>query len=167
MKAEGWFANGIQGRHVLAMLAVFFGVMFAVNGLLVYYAVDTFSGGDRPDPYRSGLRYNDTIAESARQAALGWQTEVSYDDTRGRMTLRFADKSETPIVDLDLRGVLGRPATDREDQEVVFEHIANGVYAADVQLSSGSWVLAAIAHDGQGGEPVYRLKRRLYVADKS
>lgn len=83
------------------------------------------------------------------------------------MTLRFADKSKTPIVDLDLRGVLGRPATDREDQEVVFEHIANGVYAADVQLSSGSWVLAAIAHDGQGGEPVYRLKRRLYVADKS
>ena len=167
MKAEGWFANGISGRHVLAALAIFFGVMFAVNGLLVYYAVDTFSGGDRPDPYRSGLRYNETITDSARQAALGWQTEVAYDDAQGRLTLRFVDKSENPIVHLDLRGILGRPATNRADQEIVFRHIANGVYATDVQLASGGWVLAAIARDSAGDKPVYRLKRRLYVADRS
>ncbi|MHA1517926.1 MAG: FixH family protein [Alphaproteobacteria bacterium] len=167
MKAEGWFANGIEGRHVLVALVVFFGVMFAANGLLVYYAVDTFSGGDRPDPYRSGLRYNETIDDSARQAALGWQTEVAYNDREGRLTLRFADKSEVPIVNLHLRGVLGRPATDREDQEIVFEHMADGVYVAGIELSLGSWVLIAIAHEGEGGDPVYRLKRRLYVADRS
>jgi len=166
MRAEGWFANGIEGRHVLAALAVFFGVMFAVNGLLVYYAVDTFSGGDRPDPYRSGLRYNERIGESARQAARGWQTEMAYDDAQGRLTLRFADQADAAIVDLDLRGVLGRPATDREDQEIVFDHVADGVYAADVRLPSGSWVLTAIARKGEG-TPVYRLKRRLYIADRS
>jgi nitrogen fixation protein FixH len=167
MRAEGWLANGIEGRHVLAALVVFFGVMFVANGLLVYYALGTFSGGDRPDPYRSGLNYNETIGESARQAALGWQTTLDYDKVKGRLTLRFADKSEAPIVDLDLRGVLGRPATDREDQRIVFEHIAGGVYAADVQLPFGNWVLSVVARGGGGGDLVYRLKRRLYVADRS
>ncbi|MEZ5827664.1 MAG: hypothetical protein R3D01_04450 [Hyphomicrobiales bacterium] len=54
MRTEQWFANGINGRHVLLGLIVFFGVMLLANSLLVYYALDTFSGGDRPDPYRSG-----------------------------------------------------------------------------------------------------------------
>ena len=167
MRAEGWFANGIEGRHVLAALVVFFGVMFVANGLLVYYALGTFSGGDRPDPYRSGLNYNETIDESARQTSLGWQTALNYDRTNGRLSLRFADESQAPIVGLDLRGVLGRPATDREDQEIVFDHVADGMYVADVQLPAGSWVLSVIAHTGTGSDPVYRLKRRFYVADRS
>jgi hypothetical protein len=89
MRTTGWFVNGIDGRHVLLGLIAFFGVMLVANSLLVYYALDTFSGGDRPDPYRAGLRYNDTIAAAERQAALGWQSDVAYDDDRGRLSLRF------------------------------------------------------------------------------
>ena len=52
--APKWFPKGIAGRHVLSALIAFFGVMFIANGFLVYYAVSTFSGGERPNPYRSG-----------------------------------------------------------------------------------------------------------------
>ena len=71
MSTDGWFANGLAGRHVLMGLIVFFGVMLFANSMLVYYALDTFSGGDRPDPYRAGLNYNETIAAAERQEALG------------------------------------------------------------------------------------------------
>jgi nitrogen fixation protein FixH len=161
MKSAGWFANGIEGRHVFLGLVVFFGVMLAANSALVYYALDTFSGGDRPDPYRSGLNYNDTIAASERQAALGWQTELAYDDRRGRLTLRFVDPTETPIAGLNLAGTISRPATDREDREVAFKEVARGVYAADVALGPGLWVISAAS-----GDPLYRLKRRLFVGDR-
>ena len=66
MTARTWFANGIQGRHVLAGLAGFFGLMLLANAVFVYFAVATFSGGDTSKPYQKGLHYNQTIAADAR-----------------------------------------------------------------------------------------------------
>jgi nitrogen fixation protein FixH len=167
MRNDRWFANGIQGRHVLMGLIVFFGVMFVANGLLVYYAIGTFSGGDRPDPYRSGLNYNETIAEAERQSAQGWQTEVAYDAGAERLTLRFVDKAAVPVSGLKLAGTLTRPATNREDRAVRFEEIAQGVYVSDVTLDPGSWVLSVASSAHEGGETLHRLKRRLFIEDRS
>ena len=36
--------KGLTGRHVALMLAAFFGLMFAVNGVFVYFALGSFSG---------------------------------------------------------------------------------------------------------------------------
>jgi nitrogen fixation protein FixH len=166
MSTEGWFADGIAGRHVLMGLIAFFGVMLLANGMLVYYALDTFSGGDRPDPYRAGLNYNETIAAAEKQAALGWTTDLAYDDAKGRLTVSFRDKTERPVSGLKLDGMVGRGATNREDQRVAFEEISQGVYASDVQLAPGQWVVALKSRKVEGGDPVYRLKRRLFVADR-
>lgn len=164
--SQRWFANGIEGRHVLMGLVAFFGVMFVANGLLVYYALGTFSGGDRPDPYRSGLTYNETIAAGERQAALGWQSEIAYDPAAARLTLRFADKAAEPVSGLRLDGQLTRPATDREDRALAFTEVSPGVYAAEVALGPGRWVLSVESLLHEGGEPLHRLKRRLFVADR-
>ena len=166
MKSAGWFANGIEGRHVLMGLMVFFGVMLAANSALVYYAIDTFSGGDRPDPYRSGLRYNETIEADKRQAALGWKTDIAYGDAKGRLTLSFLDEAEMPVAGLKLGAKVSRPATDKDDHAVEFEEISGGVYATDVRLTPGLWVISLASHTAGGGDPVYRLKRRLFVADR-
>jgi nitrogen fixation protein FixH len=167
MRTEGWFANGIEGRHVLMGLIAFFGVMFVANGLLVYYALGTFSGGDRPDPYRSGLNYNETIAAAERQASLGWQAEVAYDARVERITLRFLDKAAEPVTGLALAATLARPATNRDDRTVRFKGISRGVYASDVTRDPGSWVLSVVSSAHEGGEPLHRLKRRLFVEDRS
>jgi nitrogen fixation protein FixH len=166
MSTEGWFANGFSGRHMLLSLVIFFGVMLIANGMLVYYALDTFSGGDRPDPYRAGLDYNDRIAAAKKQDALGWTTDLAYDDAKGRLAVTFHDKTKAPVSGLKLEGVVGRGATNREDQTVAFKEISQGVYTSDVRLAPGQWVVALQSRKVEGGDPVYRLKRRLYVADR-
>jgi nitrogen fixation protein FixH len=167
MTTRTWFANGIEGRHVLLGLIAFFGVMFLANGIFVYFAVATFSGGDTSKPYQKGLHYNQMIAADARQAERGWQTDVAYDDKTGRLTLSFVDKATAPIAGLHIAAELSRPATDKEDRRVVFREVSQGIYDATVDLPPGLWVLS-IASRRKGGDraDVYRLKRRMFVAER-
>ena len=65
---EGWLTKELKGRHVLMVLCGFFVVMFVVNGIFVYFALATFSGGDTSNPYRKGLHYNEMLAADERQA---------------------------------------------------------------------------------------------------
>lgn len=167
MRRDGRFAKGIEGRHVLMGLIGFFGVMLLVNGIFVYFAVATFSGGDTSDPYRKGLHYNDTLQAADRQAERGWQTEVDYDDTSRRLRLSFLDKTAEPVTGLRIGAKLSRPATDREDRIVKLTEVAQGIYAADVALAPGLWVISIASRErGATRDNVYRLKRRLFVADK-
>jgi nitrogen fixation protein FixH len=165
MKTEGRFANGIEGRHVLLSLIAFFGVMVAANAALVYYAVQTFSGGDRPDPYRSGLNYNETIAAEKRQAALGWHAELVHDDAGQRVTLRLVDAEKRPVSGLKFDATLTRPATDKDDRAVDFKEVEAGLYAADAALAPGAWVVSLSTRGAREGDPVFRLKRRLFVGE--
>ncbi len=140
--------------------------MLAANSFLVYYALDTFSGGDRPDPYRSGLNYNDTIEAAKRQEALGWQGDIAYDDSLDRLTLSMLDKAEAPVTGLNLAATVSRAATDREDNAVDFSEVSPGVYTTDIELAPGLWIISLASREPEGGDPSYRLKRRLFVADR-
>ncbi len=159
--------GGIEGRHVLFALIAFFGVMFVVNAVFVYFAVTTFSGGDTSNPYQKGLHYNETLKADARQAERGWKTEAAYDGRTGRLTLSFIDKTAAPVTGLHIAALLGRPATDKEDRRLDLTEISQGVYAATVDLSPGFWILSLASRgSGEDGAGVYRLKRRLFVAER-
>jgi len=44
---------------------------------------------------------------------------------------------------------------------------SQGIYTADVALAPGLWVISIASREGgEAGDNVYRLKRRLFVADK-
>lgn len=165
MKAATWFPHGIQGRHVLLGLAAFFGVMFAVNGVFTYYAVSTFGGGDTVDPYRKGLNYNDAIDAARRQAELGWLSNVTYALDGSELSVRLTDGSGEAVSGLRLGATLGRPATDEDDIALTFDETSPGRYVADVRLAPGQWVLSVASQDqARGGEVLYRLKQRIWVA---
>ena len=57
----------LSGRHILGILAGFFGIVFAVNGFFIYRALSTHSGEVASEPYAQGLAYNDRIAAAVRQ----------------------------------------------------------------------------------------------------
>lgn len=164
MTAKSWFADGIQGRHVLMGLAGFFGVMLIANAIFTYYAVVTFGGGDTSDPYRKGIRYNETITAAARQEERGWLGLVAYSQDAGQVSLRLADGSGAAVAGLELGGTIGRPATDQEDIQVTFGEQSPGVYVAGVRLAPGQWTVTVASRDLTPDEQtLFRLKKRLWV----
>lgn len=166
-RSRSGFAKGIDGRHVLLALVALFGVMFLVNGIFVYLAIATFSGGDTTRPYQRGLNYNRTLEADRLQAKLGWRIEPAYEVEVGRVVIKILNGDDGPVTGLRLNGKLGRPATDKEDRPLRFEEVSPGIYVADVDAPSGIWVLSMVAREkGEGRAALYRLKRRLFVAEK-
>ena len=167
MMSRSWLANGVQGRHVLAALCGFFGLMLLANALFVYFAVSTFSGGDTSKPYQKGLHYNQTIAADARQAERSWQPEIAYDDQTGLLSLSIHDSAGAVVSGLHVSVKLGRPATDKDDRRVILKESPAGVYGATVELDPGLWMISiASRHTGEARASAYRLKRRLLVTER-
>jgi nitrogen fixation protein FixH len=163
MTARTWFADGVHGRHVLAGLVGFFGVMLLANAIFVYFAVATFSGGDTSKPYQRGLAYNQTIEADAAQAARGWRTEIGYQS--GTLAFHVTDRTGAPVTRLHVAAEFARPATDKHDRRVVLQEVSDGRYSAAIDLPQGLWVISvASRHNDEPRESAYRLKQRLYVA---
>ena len=164
MSETAWFAKGIEGRHVLLGFIAFFGVIFLVNGIFVYFALATFGGGDTGDPYRKGLHYNDTLAEAARQSDQGWKEQLVYGAETGRLTLSLSDKAGQPVSGLHIDATIGRAATDRQDVSVKLGEVQAGNYDAVLHLAPGQWVVQLQSEDlSRAGDPTYRLKQRILV----
>ncbi len=152
----------IDGRHVLFGLLAFFGVMFAVNGVFVYFATTTFSGLSEEHAYQKGLHYNETIAAYKSQRALAWahHAEIVGD----HVELRVSDADEKPVSNLEVIGTMRRPATDDEDRTLAFRHAGPGIYVAEVgPFEPGQWQLEAEAKPyGKPQAPLYRMTARLW-----
>jgi|LNFM01.1.fsa_nt_gb nitrogen fixation protein FixH len=160
---------GLRGHHVLAGFIVFFGTIFAVNGVLLYKALSTHSGIVAQEPYRKGLHYNERVDADERQRALGWREDIAL-DAKGQVGVTLTNSTGGAVTDLSITGYLGRPSTTKHDLEVKLKEIRPGQYSADVgALETGAWLLALEARptlDGRAAatsEPIYRLKRRLWL----
>lgn len=159
-------SNRIRGKHVLAGLLGFFFVMFAVNGVFVYYALTTFNGVETDDAYRSGLAYNVRIAEAERQESRDWRGELTLSPETRKLSLVLADAGGFPVPGLTIAAGIGRPATDRFDTRLALSEVRPGTYEAEVpNLGDGNWIVDIEARQIQGAAPVvaYRLKQRLWL----
>jgi nitrogen fixation protein FixH len=115
------------------------------------------------EPYRKGLHYNERIAADERQARLGWveTLELARD---GRLTLLLAEADGRPIRGLKIEGTLGRPSTSRLDAKVALAETQPGRYEAQAgALANGSWLATLEARWSAGAEPIYRIRRRLWL----
>lgn len=129
----------LKGWHVLAILLVTFGVMFAVNGLFIYRAYTTFPGEVVAKPFEEGVGFNGEIRRRAAAQALGWKARLVDHVAGGRadLTLSIRDKSDRPVAGLQPTGQISRTVTLSGRQSVTFKEIAPGVYAANVVAPSG------------------------------
>lgn len=163
----------LSGRHVLIAMVAFFGVIFAVNGVLLWQAVATHSGLVASEPYRKGLGYNRRIEADERQQSLGWTTLATVERSHG-VSITLLDRLGEPVTGLQLVGTIGRPSTGHRDLALRFFEQAPGRYVAPVSgLDAGAWLLSVGAHaagnerDGEGSsisdDAVYRMKRRLWL----
>lgn len=157
----------IDGRHVLAGLMTFFGVMLMANAIFVYYAVTTFGGLDTEDAYRKGLAYNATLEEASGQADLGWKTGLAYDADRGVLALTVADAADQPVNGLTVSGRLLHPASRALDVALDrFEQRGEGQYLITLDSGiQGAWIADLVLQSSR--EAPYRMRQRLWLPPKS
>ncbi len=117
----------------------FFGafvVIFSVNGVLIYFAISTFTGVTVSRAYEQGRQYNDVLAEAARQDALGWRATVTL--SGGSLTLVATDREGRPVPGR-VEGVLRRPLEGAE-VPLAFGPRGGGRWIAEVQPPErGQW----------------------------
>ena len=115
-----------------------FGVVVAVNAVLITAAVSTFTGTTTVGSYDRGLGYGDVLAEAARQRALGWSGRVSRAGGAVVITLRQADGTPLPA-DAVVTGRLQRPL-ERTALPLEFQPSAPGGWRALADVpAQGVW----------------------------
>ena len=59
---------------------IFFVVLALVDGVMVTLAVSTQTGLVTEHPYEKGLAYNQVVKAEEQQEALGWKSDVKYEN---------------------------------------------------------------------------------------
>lgn len=142
----------------------FFAVVFAANGIMLFFALDSWTGLSTEDAFQQGLAYNEKIAERDRQAALGWQ--VSFDATPDRaghvvFDLQVDDERGVPVTAASVAVSLTRPTHEGYDLAAILSHLGRGHYAGEVDLPlSGQWQVELVIDEPRGP---YRQSARLVV----
>jgi nitrogen fixation protein FixH len=131
----------LSGAKVLAILLTFFGVIFAVNGVMMFDAISTFSGQTNDHPYEVGLKYNTQIAAAAAQNGRRWNVETTLSDGV-RVTFRDADGQL--LAGLTVSGVYAAPAAVKRDRAFAMTEVSPGVYSGPA-APAGMWDLRLVA----------------------
>lgn len=148
--APAAFAPAARPRRSAWIPWVFVGAMalvIAVNGVLIWAALSTFTGVTVGHAYDRGLAYNDVLAESARQQSLGWRTTVRLAD--GLLTLDAEDAEARPIAGT-VQGLLLRPLSG-DTLPLSFVAAAPGRYIAEARPPQpGQWEARLVLSTGEG-----------------
>jgi len=136
-----------------------FSLVFVVNGLLIWFAVSSFSGLAVDRPFDRGRGYNDVIAEAKRQADLGWSVEIALDGRR--LVATVTDRDGAPVDLLTAGGVLVRPVERIAGVPVTLNGAGGGRYVGTVDLPKpGVWDVKLTfdgRRDGQRRQAVTRV----------
>lgn len=159
-RARGWWYPWI---FVAGM-----GVVVAVNAVLIWVAIGTFSGLETRDHYRKGLAYNQNLAAAREQDRLGWQMDLAFQREpdpdgghRGRLDVRFADAGGAPLPRLEVEAQLVRPTHAGHDQTLALSGLGDGRYQGTIAVPlPGQWEVRILARDR---DRHFQATRRLFV----
>jgi len=141
------------------------GLVVVVNGVMVTFAVKSWTGLTVSKPYERGIQYNQVLEAKRAQDALGWTFASSFgvtgDGLHGRVLIKVTGRDGAPMDDLSLTGALVRPIEVMAPLELSFEPVGDGRYVARADLpKAGQWDLKVTA---RRGDDEYLLIERLVV----
>ncbi len=140
-------------------LFVTMALVFAVNGYLVWTAVDTFPGVAGMDGFDLSNGYDRVLRAEQAQAALGWQVDAAVDAGR-HPVLRVTDRAGAPLPGAAIDAQAERPLGPPNTTALSFHDLGNGRLMADMTLFSGQWdVMLTVRANGK----VFSTTRRLVV----
>jgi len=145
------------GRKMLLIIVTFFGVIIAVNGTMLTFAVKTFGGLVVGNSYVASQRFNQDIAIAKAQPIRGWTLDVQTDETRVIVTVH--DRDGSPLRDLDMTFNIARPTHDRSTLTVPMQETQSGRYEGKADLLPGQWRGTIFTGDGQTRSLTFTRKR--------
>ena len=134
----------LTGKHVLFCLLGFFGVVFAVNGVLVKAATSTFGGVETSSSYKAGLMFEQEVARAGQQDELHWQVVGKLArDKAGEAVLDISarDAKGVPLTGITARARLAHPADERLDHMIALDRTNTGLFHGEAQAQPGQWEL--------------------------
>lgn len=140
----------IRGWHVLVGFLTFFGLVVGLDACFAVWAYRTFPGEVSKTAYEDGLAYNRTLAERAREKALGWTVQVSQGGRPGLVLVEIQDAAGVPIEAARVTATFARPATDVGAQTLALRRTGPGRYAGAAAVSPGGWDLTLTIRDAKG-----------------
>ena len=126
------------GRHMLAIMLAFFGVVIAVTVMMARAAIGTFGGEVVDNSYVASQRYDDWLNAAARQKALGWHV-VPGVDARRVLHVVATDASGQPLGG-QVVVILRHPLGAMPDRRIELQSIGADRVAPQ-PLGAGRWLL--------------------------
>ena len=153
----------LTGRTVLFCLLGFFGIVTAVNAVMIRAAVSTFGGVETASAYQAGLAYAREAAAAHAQDVLNWQVKARVQPSGGRTQVEIdaRDAAGAPLVGLQAVARLERPTDRRADQSVALQQDGAGRFRGTAGPVAGQWDL--ILELSRGGERVFRSRNRVVI----
>ncbi len=148
------------GKHMLLVLALFFGTIIAVNILLAVQASRSWTGLIVRNSYVESQKFDDYLAEAAEQAARGWQADVAH--RAGAMVVRLSDRGGADLTGFTVKLRLKRPVVEGHDRQLELVETEPGLYIAPVAVRGGVWQAEVLALRGQDR---LRHGQRLWIRD--
>jgi nitrogen fixation protein FixH len=146
-----WFPLGLVG----ALLTV-----FAVNGGMIYAAVHTFPGSAGEDGFDLSNQYDRVLADTARQASLGWQVRMEL-GAGPHLLLALTDRNGKALDAARIEAQAERPVGPPSTTKLALRQVADGRFTSQEALAPGQWtVTVSIIRNGQVLNATERLVAR-------
>lgn len=136
-------AKGFTGRHMLLTTTAFFGVIIAVNVIMAWLALSTWSGLVVNDTYVASQEFNKNAAAMKAMTASGITGRLSIKGSEIYYSIRNRDGSPA-IVD-EVTANFKRPVGDHNDFSVAFRKLSEGRFAGDHDVTTGDWIVEIVA----------------------
>jgi len=144
-------------------------VVFAVNGIMLFFATSTFSGLSVEKSFEKGNAYNSEIAAHNAQQATGWNGDVRLlgslvlpdGGRKVRWIFDLKDRTGATVQGMDVIAEVKRPAVQGYDQVIRPVATEDG-YIVEMELPlKGQWEITLKAN--RMGDPTFRMRKRLQV----
>ena len=126
-----WFPQAL----FLSMAAV-----FAVNGVLIWQALESFPGKAVENDFDASNNYNQVLEAAHAQAVLGWKIDARAE--AGRPVIVLVDRTGRPLEGATITATARRPLGPTETTHPTFMAEQGGIYRAQDGLTlPGNWDL--------------------------
>lgn len=129
--------RGFTGRHMLAVMVGFFGIVIAVNVAMATLAARTFGGTVVDNSYVASQQFNHWLAQARAQDRLGWTARLDVGAGR-RVSVALADHG-TAMDGATIAAVVRHPLGRESDVALRFRRYGPGAYISDRALPAGRW----------------------------